>query len=172
MTRPPRQSPDGCRRQGLLCGNVEPGVYESLLTARLHQALTASPGIVPDLKDVDEAEQPLVIARHLAGLIEQSLRLARTPESRIAIVRDVLSALPDPDALQEAIYEDAPDRIKRLDAVMPAGVVDSTRYLRPATPFSDTALMTNARDEPTLAAELRAELASADQVDLLCAFVK
>ncbi len=32
--------------------------------------------------------------------------------------------------------------------------------------------MTNARNEPTLAAELRAELASADEVDLLCAFVK
>ena len=32
--------------------------------------------------------------------------------------------------------------------------------------------MTNARNEPTLAAELRAELASADHVDLLCAFVK
>ncbi len=32
--------------------------------------------------------------------------------------------------------------------------------------------MTNARNEPTLAAELRAELASADYVDLLCAFVK
>lgn len=153
-------------------GNVEPGVYESLLTARLHQALTASPGIVSDLKDVDDAEQPLVIARHLAKLIEQSLRLARTPEARIAVVRDVLSALPDPEALQDAIYEDAPDKIKRLDAVMPSGVVDSTRYLRPATPFSDTALMTNARDEPTLAAELRAELASADHVDLLCAFVK
>src|SRR6185312_4736209 len=33
-------------------------------------------------------------------------------------------------------------------------------------------LMTNSRNEPTLAAELRAELASADHVDLLCAFVK
>ena len=32
--------------------------------------------------------------------------------------------------------------------------------------------MTNAHNEPTLAAELRAELASADHVDLLCAFVK
>ncbi len=151
---------------------VEPGVYESLLTARLHQALTGSPGIVSDLRDVDEAEQPLVIARHLAGLIEHALKVARTPEARIAIVSDVLSALPDPDVLQEVIYEVAPDRIKRLDAVMPSGVVDSSRYIRPATPFSDTALMTNARDEPTLAAELRAELASADRVDLLCAFVK
>jgi len=156
----------------IILTSVEPGVYESLLTVRLHRMLNANADVVFDLNDVDEAEQPLAIARHLAGLIEQALRTARTPDARVAMVRDILSVLPNPDALQEVLYEEGSDRIKRLDAVMPAGVTDSSRYVRPATPFSDTALMTNARDEPTLAAELRAELASADQVDLLCAFVK
>ncbi|MEI8082859.1 MAG: DEAD/DEAH box helicase family protein, partial [Actinomycetes bacterium] len=151
---------------------MEPGVYESLLTARLQQELTAHPELVSDFQDVDEAEQPLAIARHLARLIEQALRAARTPEARIAMARDILSVLPDPEVRQEVLYEVEPDRVKRLDAVMPAGITDSSRYIRPATPFSDTALMTNARDEPTLAAELRAELASSDRVDLLCAFVK
>ena len=151
---------------------MEPGVYDELLTARLHQLLNANPELVSDLKDVDEADQPLAIARHLAGLIEGALRRTRTADARIAMVRDILSALPDPDVLREALHETGPDRIKRLEAVMPAGIIDSSRYIRPATPFSETALMTNARDEPTLAAELRAELASADQVDLLCAFVK
>ena len=151
---------------------MEPGVYDELLTARLHQLLNANPELVSDLKDVDEADQPLAIARHLAGLIEGALRRTRTADARIAMVRDILSALPDPEVLQEALHETGPDRIKRLEAVMPAGIIDSSLYIRPATPFSETALMTNARDEPTLAAELRAELASADQVDLLCAFVK
>src|SRR6185312_1873548 len=40
------------------------------------------------------------------------------------------------------------------------------------TPLSDAALLTNAHGEPSLGAELRAELATADRVDLLCAFVK
>ena len=151
---------------------MEPGVYESLLTARLHHVLNVNTGQVPDLQNVDEAEQPLVIARHLAGLIERALQGARTAEARTAMVGDILSVLPDAAVLEEALYMDEPGRIKRLDAVMPAGVTDSSRYIRPATPFSDSALMTNARDEPTLAAELRAELASADQVDLLLAFVK
>ena len=151
---------------------VEPGVYESLLTARLKQLLEASVDQVADLKDVDQAEQPQVIARHLAKLIERALASARTPEARITLARDILSVLPDPDAVQEALDDGDSDRVQRLNAVMPAGITDSSRYVRPATPFSDTALMTNAREEPTLAAELRAELASADQVDLLLAFVK
>jgi superfamily II DNA or RNA helicase/HKD family nuclease len=37
--------------------------------------------------------------------------------------------------------------------------------------LNDAALLTNAPDEPRLASELKAEIDSADQVDLLCAFV-
>lgn len=44
--------------------------------------------------------------------------------------------------------------------------------IRPATPLSETALITNSPDDPSLGFELRAELATADRVDLLCAFVK
>ena len=64
-----------------------------------------------------------------------------------------------------------PRKILRLDAVSPK-TLGTVQLSRPATPLSDAALMTNARNEPTLAAELRAELGSADHVDLLCAFVK
>ncbi|WP_460468431.1 DUF3427 domain-containing protein [Calidifontibacter terrae] len=42
---------------------------------------------------------------------------------------------------------------------------------RPTTPLSEAALLTNSHGEPSLGAELRAELVSADAVDLLCAFV-
>ncbi|MEP7021622.1 MAG: DUF3427 domain-containing protein, partial [Pseudonocardiales bacterium] len=39
-------------------------------------------------------------------------------------------------------------------------------------PLSTAALLTNAKGEPSLGAELRAELSSADRVDLLCAFIR
>ena len=42
---------------------------------------------------------------------------------------------------------------------------------RPATPFSQSDLLVNAEGQPNIGSELRAELASADSVDLLCAFV-
>jgi superfamily II DNA or RNA helicase/HKD family nuclease len=41
----------------------------------------------------------------------------------------------------------------------------------PATPFSQSDLLVNADGQPNIGSELRAELASADSVDLLCAFV-
>ncbi|MEO8816320.1 MAG: DUF3427 domain-containing protein, partial [Mycobacterium sp.] len=149
---------------------MDEGLYESLLTDRLHHVLAARPDLRADTAAVDEAEQPLTLARHLAPLIEHSLRAARTPESRAELVRAILAVLPD-DVLVEAPHEREPGRIERLDAVTAANRLVAVPP-RPATPLSDAALMTNARGEPTLAAELRAELASADRVDLLCAFIK
>ena len=148
------------------------GLYESLLTERLHRALAARPDLRPEIDSVDDGEQPLTIARHLAPVIERSLRAAATPQDRADLVHRILAALPDPDAMVDALHQDEPGKIERLDEVRAANRLGVARLPRPATPLSDTALMTNAHNEPTLAAELRAELASADHVDLLCAFVK
>jgi superfamily II DNA or RNA helicase/HKD family nuclease len=152
--------------------SVHEGLYESLLTERLHQVLGARPDLHADIDSVDDAEQPLTIARHLTLLIDRSLRATSTPEDRAELVRRILATLPDPDLMLEALHQREPSRIERLNAVAPANALPVVRWPRPATPLSDAALMTNARNEPTLAAELRAELASADSVDLLCAFVK
>ena len=100
------------------------------------------------------------------------MRGARTAEDRIELVQRILEVLPDAHAVGEALYQVEPGKITRLDQVVSATQLGDARLPRPATPFSDAALMTNARNEPTLAAELRAELVSADHVDLLCAFIK
>lgn len=148
------------------------GLYESLLTERLNRALAERADLRPEIGLVDDAEQPVALARHLTPLIERSLRAARTPQDRVDVVRRILAALPDPGAMTGALHQREVGKIERLDEVIEAKRLGATRLPRPATPLSDAALMTNGHNEPTLAAELRAELASADQVDLLCAFVK
>lgn len=59
-----------------------------------------------------------------------------------------------------------------MSVLSPPGPGVVTISSRPATPLSEASLLTNATGEPSLGAELRAELDSADEVDLLCAFVK
>lgn len=130
------------------------------------------PDLHPEIDPVDDGEQPLTIARHFTPLIERALRAAPTAQDRAHLVQRILAALADPDAMGEALHQREPGKIERLDEVRAQDQLGITRLPRPATPLSETALMTNARNEPTLAAELRAELASADHVDLLCAFVK
>jgi superfamily II DNA or RNA helicase/HKD family nuclease len=152
--------------------HVDLGVYESLLTEQLNQQLQSRSDLWAEYGTVDDAEQALTIARHLTPVIELSLRAAGTAEGRAALTRSILEVLPDAFADGETLHLSQPGRITRLDEVASAAALDRVRLPRPATPFSDAALMTNAHNEPTLAAELRAEVGSADEVDLLCAFVK
>lgn len=151
---------------------MELGVYESLATERLAGQLEQRVDLRAEYGTIDDAEQALAIARHLSPLIERSLRAAGGTDQRVDLARRILEILPDTFAAGEALEVLEPGKIHRLDEVASATALGHSRLPRPATPFSDAALMTNSRNEPTLAAELRAEFASADHVDLLCAFVK
>lgn len=151
---------------------MDQGIYESLLTEQLAGNLADAGDVLPEYGTVDDAEQPLVIARHLAPIIEHALRGLRTVDDRKQLVRSILEVLPDPAVVGQQLHTHQPGRITRLDQIASTRQPAPGRLPRPATPLSDAALMTNARNEPNLAAELRAELASADHVDLLCAFVK
>ncbi len=150
---------------------MDEGLYESLLTDRLNSALALRTDLHADLSTVDDAEQALTIARHLTPIIERQLRVAGSAEARAQLLRRILEVLGGEEAFTENLHQEDPAKIRRLDAVT-AKTLGVRQLPRPATPLADTALMTNAPHEPTLAAELRAEVASADRVDLLCAFVK
>lgn len=142
------------------------GLYERLITRELEQQLVAQ-GWIVDRGAVDDADAPEVLARHLSSVALRALRGERNPERRLAIVNDLVDRLGSPsDQVTEAsqllaiAHQPGPGRAAR-------------RFQeRPSTPLSDAALLTNAQGEPGMGHEVRAELASADQVDVIMAFVK
>ncbi|MDX3310754.1 DUF3427 domain-containing protein [Streptomyces sp. ME08-AFT2] len=151
-----------------------PGVYEELITegmrAQIEQLNAA--GWKPIHAEVSAESSPHVLARHVGEAVERRLRqLSHDKQVAAAneIMRSLASSMPDPDvdAAGTAIV-DGPRQLLALAEQEAPGVY----AIRPLTPLSETALITNARDDPSLGAELRAELATADRIDLLCAFVK
>ena len=147
---------------------MQEGLYERLLTEALDRDLRSIPeNLVSVVGRVDEAEQAEVLARHLKEAAVRALASMRDVDSRVAIVNMLLRLLehvedtvaPGPRQLLAITAPSQPGRASRSD-------------VRPSTPLSDAALLTNAVGEPTLGAELRAEIDSSDDVDLLCAFVK
>lgn len=142
------------------------GLYESVLTAALADAVAAIVPLQATMEAVDPADQSHVLTQHLARAIETRLAAERDPERRIALVNRLLAIL----------GEDGPtviEPVRQLQAVRAApgpGSIDRYRQ-RPRTPLNDAALLTNAHGEPSLATELKAEIDSADRIDLLCAFV-
>lgn len=141
------------------------GLYESLITNSLAQRIEVLSGAGAEIREVDPAEQPHVLARHVHAITERVLVATKDPAARVALVNQLIGHLNDVD---ESLH--APARqLLSITSEMP--VVEGDR-VRPRTPLADAALLTNAHGEPSLGAELRAELASSDRVDLLCAFVK
>jgi superfamily II DNA or RNA helicase/HKD family nuclease len=140
-----------------------PGAYESLVTRRLTERLAAS-ALRPTFTAVPDAAAPDVLSRHVADVVRRVLAGLK-PEDRVSYVNALLRVRPD--AADEEVTA-----VQQLVALRSTGLDAAWPRRRPVTPLSDVALLTNSRGEPNLGAELRAEMASADEVDLLCAFVR
>jgi superfamily II DNA or RNA helicase/HKD family nuclease len=140
------------------------GVYESLRTDGLEAAVAALTDLTPRWHGVEQADAPHVLARHVAESLERRLAEIPDPGARLALVNDLLDRVAGPGERVRAH-----EQLAVLGREVAPGV---HRLERPVTPLSVAALLTNAPEEPSLGAELRAELASADRVDLLCAFVR
>ncbi|MUL81556.1 MULTISPECIES: DUF3427 domain-containing protein [unclassified Mycolicibacterium] len=140
---------------------LAPGVYETLHSQRVSEAIGRSQ-LEPEYTRIQRDDEPRILARHIASAVERHLTAVRDSEARLVAANTILSSLQDAD-------EDNLVSPDLLTALHEAGH-ESPR--RPATPLSDVALLTNTRDEPNMASEIARELASADRVDLLCAFIR
>lgn len=162
-------SPSG-KLRGMASGDprIDEGIYESLLTDELRARLVALNGFSVETRTVDDADEPAVLARHVRLALVRALESERNRDRRQEIVNDLLALV---DAGDEKVTLKTEQLMSvRRPAAPGRQIVRS--IARPATPLSDAALLTNAHGEPALGHELRAELATANRVDLLCAFVK
>ncbi|MFI6248318.1 DUF3427 domain-containing protein [Streptomyces sp. NPDC051016] len=150
------------------------GVYEELVTQRMQEQMkqlsTAGWKAVDD--EVSEESSPHVLARHISRAIGR--RLSQLPQDkRVAVANQLIQSLAAESAdlgTSDAadLIADGPRQLLALAEKEAPGVY----AIRPLTPLSETALITNSPEDPSLGSELRAELATADRIDLLCAFVK
>nr|WP_272955416.1 DEAD/DEAH box helicase [Pedococcus badiiscoriae] len=143
------------------------GLYEQLITHEWQERLSASKGRHLGSGNLDEADVPEVLARHVRAVVLRTLRDERNPERRVHLVNDILEQLQAP---QDRVV--AARHLLSVSDVPAPGRAARSFTERPSTPLSDAALLTNAQGEPGMGHEIRAELASADQVDVIMAFVK
>lgn len=147
--------------------DIPAGVTERLLTLALEREFARhGDEVQPLVAQIDDAEVPERLSRHVGTLVARHLEGLKD-EARVEAVRRILEVIGEPE-------ETPSGKPAEVLAVVPTQAVVDQSYVRtrPQTPLNDAALLTNARHDPSLASEIRAELASADSVDLLCAFVK
>ncbi|MFI6825200.1 DUF3427 domain-containing protein [Micromonospora sp. NPDC050187] len=159
---------------------IEParGIYEHLITRELAERLHHLDPAQVQHRRLDPADAHQILTRHLAALISRALnavpggddRLTRQVElaNRLA---DVIAEL-DPGAADHGDQVTDAQNLLHAIAAPPVAPAQPIFPPRPATPLSTGALLVNGQHQPRIGHEVVHEMASADHVDLLCAFIK
>ncbi|MFJ2733014.1 DUF3427 domain-containing protein [Streptomyces sp. NPDC087317] len=152
-------------------GKPVAGAYERLITQDVRDELgqLAAMGWKAVDAEVSKESSPHVLARHVGEVVARKLNQLPS-DQRVPFVNKVLESLAvgQTDAEPISTVVDGPRQLLALAEQEAPGAY----AIRPLTPLSETSLLTNSPDDLSLGAELRAELATADRIDLLCAFVK
>ena len=146
-------------------GGVPAGRYDQLVTVRLRALLTRLQAD-HDVAPLDDVDVPGRIGQHVGDLLERRLNRLADREEQLALIDGLFAALEEAD--------EAPVRPpSALRAVHPpSGLGTPWTTAGPDIPLGLHDLLVNAHGEPHLAAELKKEIASADRIDLIVAFIR
>jgi superfamily II DNA or RNA helicase/HKD family nuclease len=148
---------------------TDPGPRDHLITRALERNLSVLDTEVLDEQPLDAADAPNRLARHAMGELRVALDGEESADAQAERVNALLRGFDQSDELDSEVA--LPARVLQgIKGRSPLGDVVPLPPA-PATPFSQSDLLVNAEGQPNVGSELRAELATADSVDLICAFV-
>ena len=156
------------RRVGGPATTLPEGVYEHLITEELARDLEATAGIGRVIEPLDDADSQATFARHVGRVLARALSglPAAGADELIRKVLDHLAGLLGEDLAELVRDQRLQPPPSRLMAVHRGAVPD-----RPTSPLATSTLLTRKRLDPTLGHELAREIATADEVDAIIAFV-
>jgi superfamily II DNA or RNA helicase/HKD family nuclease len=149
--------------------STDPGPRDHLITSSLKRELGGLDDDVLVEEHLDPAEAPERLSRHAMGELRRELDGDDSADAQA-------------ERINEVLREFSPESVADAEVALPARVLQGIKARSPlgdavplppppATPFSQSDLLVNAEGQPNVGSELRAELATADSVDLICAFV-
>ncbi|WP_163558186.1 DEAD/DEAH box helicase family protein, partial [Halomonas sp. NO4] len=144
------------------------GLYERLLDEELKAQLDAHPELKPMLRSLDDETAPHAYAQFVGQLLHRALRIVDA-QQRLPLLNRIIELVSATDGLDYVSRK----RLLSTDKPLLTEVGQGSRSLpRPATPLSTSTLLTGLGHDPPLEHELRAEMATADGVDILVSFIK
>jgi hypothetical protein len=154
--------------------DLRAGLRDEVLTAAARRALTHLDDKLIEQTALEKAEAPERLAAHLAAvarrLLERMSEREAPAEEQARIVNEAIELLSTDGAVGEDVLALPPDLLTGIRE--PAEGLGAP-YLppRPVIPLSANELLVNGHGQPAIGQQLRTELPSAADVDLLVSFV-
>ena len=157
-----------------MSSNLEPGAYDRLITREIAQQLRDLPAELVIREVLETEDAPHILARHLQMLIKRAVASVSDGEDQMARVRmsnqilKAISVISNGEITDEDLIPEVENPI--LWAVERQENLGK-KFETPSIRLSESALLVNGRNQPSIGHELNKELTSVDSVDLLCSFL-
>jgi superfamily II DNA or RNA helicase/HKD family nuclease len=154
------------------------GIYEQVVTRKLAHVLESlqAIGYRFESEELESADSHETLAWYVYEVLRQVLR-GMPSEHRTDLQVELCNRILDLLGSQRAEADDdtgvrqPPTRLLSLTReILPTG--EPRQIARPHIPLAASDLLVNARGEPGVGHAIEREIASADQIDLICAFVR
>jgi len=150
--------------------DLVPGLYELLIDNRLQDMLVQIPDGQRIADTIDPGERHDVLAVYLQHIIAGTLQSCIGPDAerqQLEILNRILRVL------AEASGEAQPITFSGTHQLLELRESELTPPMsRPDTPLSRSCLLARTKLDPTLLSQLKKEILSADQIDIICSFIK
>ncbi|MDA0347757.1 MAG: DEAD/DEAH box helicase family protein [Verrucomicrobia bacterium] len=146
------------------------GLYEALLDEELETLLNGQPELIGLLQSVDEESTPGAYSQFLWQVLQRAFRITKK-ENRLDLVNRLIELLAAQDGLEYTLRKRLLSKPKSLLREVKKRSSSAVISI-PETPMSISSLLTGSGDDPQLDRELRAEMMTADRVDILVSFIK
>lgn len=155
---------------------LAPGLYEHLIDTFLDDGIAeaARNNLKAQLRELDLGDSHTYLAQYLAAIIRKALGSLSGVDGlnrQIELANKIILLLAES---APASFEVARAKLLRAELLLAIfeAPFEKPPFNRPDTPLSSSCLMTGTRLDPSLVSQLRKELASAAQLDILCSFIK
>ncbi len=151
--------------------NLKPGLYDVVLSEIFSQAIEKDPSLQAHKDPLEDDTGVRLLSQHLNKLIERALTDQKTANEQIELTNRLIRIIVQyaPDLVQESDFATS-DLLKELTRRISIGASTPTR--RPRIPLSHSELLTNALNDYRIGHELKREIESANEIDILVAFIR
>ncbi len=159
---------------------LQDGLYEQVISKELDSELSCTEKL-SQTERIDSAEASNVLAKYVAGVVEQGLEMIRDEggslQDQIRLVNRIITAVSE--GTSESSFDDlaVADRAEQLLALYDRrnriwAIDEKAKITRPISSIAQSSLFTGAVNEPQMYTELKKEIVSCNRIDMLVSFVK
>ena len=161
---------------------LHPGLYEQVINNKLDSELSEVSEARQATAPIDKAEASKVLAQYLTEVVQQGLDNVADNggdlSAQIALTNQIVELIQNTTKEADFAAMGVAQRAEQLLALLrendPRLILGKTAkdVVRPETSVAQSSLFTGAIHEPQMFSELKKEIGSADQIDMLVSFIK